>query len=143
MKRSLLVALAMFGAATAFALTPTLVDTAVLLTPAKGATAEMPAVSVPRCICGDRSADGTGCICRGTERCSEKCAGDCGKCPGRGEGCPGPCQDKCQGPCKDKCQGPCADKCQGPCQGKCGGPCGDKAAKAKGCPNRGACKRAA
>ncbi len=144
----LLTVLVGFGAATALALTPTLLDTAPLVLPTKSAAAE----PVQKCICGDRSMDGAGCICRGTERCSERCSGDCGNCPGRGEGCPGPCKDKCQGPCKDKCQGsckdkcpgPCGDKCQGACQGKCGGPCGEKGNKGRSCPNRGtSCKRAA
>jgi len=146
MKRSLiLIALVGFGTASAFALAPIWISPAVLASAAKVATADTAAVTVEKCVCGDRSPNGANCICRGTGRCTEKCGGDCGKCPARGDcgkgccdgPCKGSCGDKCTGPCKDKCQGPCGDKCQGPCKGKCGGPCGGKS------PGRAGCKRAA
>ena len=137
MKRCLiLIALAGFGTASALALTPIWVSASVLPVSAKLTAADTRAVVAEKCVCGDRSPDGKSCICRGAGRCAEKCGGDCGNCPARGDGC--------QGPCKDKCQGPCGDKCQGSCKGKCGGSCGDKGAKREGCPNRqSGCKRAA
>jgi modification target Cys-rich repeat protein len=132
----LLIALTGFSAASALALTPMWINPALLRASAKVTANDTATVAVEKCVCGDRSADGKNCICRGTSGCADKCGGDCGNCPGRGDGC--------QGPCKDKCAGPCKDKCQGACQGKCGGPCGDKAAKREGCPNRqSGCKRAA
>ena len=75
------------------------------------------AAPAAKCICGDRSRDGSGCICPNAGACATMCKGTCGeKCP---VPCPAECQSKCDGPCDDKCRDECGKSC--PRAGNCAG----------------------
>ena len=92
-KNVVLVMVAVGCVATALALGPQWLGSSPINQPTPVAVQDA-APTVDKCICGDRSADGHGCICRDISKCAPGCSGAAAN-AAKSNGCPCGCGGQC------------------------------------------------